>query len=376
MSHPIIQPPGLAETHQMGLTDATALATLPGAMRRLGDISIRAIADLLLEALPAGSEPRSTAAIAAALGAAPRHGALLGRWLAALAARGLILGGPGGWWRAEASLLPDGNGDDLAQAYAALGFPPRMAASHRLALGALPRLIRDQAAIQQILFADGQVLEALAAYQDNYFTRYLNRICAGLVAWRQDRQGPGMAVLELGGGAGLTTEAVLARLGPGRVDYRFTDISRMFTLAAAQRLPGIRADMLDINAPFAAQGVADGSVDLVLAGNVLHNAADIAASLRHIRRVLRPGGWLIFTESVWENEALLTCMGFLLSPPAGTPALYMADRRAGLPFLDAEGWRAEMLAASLSPGLCLPEAPSPLAVAGQSLFLGIAGDAS
>nr|WP_282183193.1 class I SAM-dependent methyltransferase [Niveispirillum sp. SYP-B3756] len=250
-----------------------------------------------------------------------------------------------------------------------------MAASHRLALGALPWLIRDQASIQQILFADGRVLEALAAYQDNHFTRYLNRVCAGLAAWRHDRQGPGMAVLELGGGAGLTTDAVLSRLGPGRADYRFTDLSRMFTLAAGQRFPGIETGVLDINAPFAAQGGADGSVDLVLAGNVLHNAADITASLRHIRQVLRPGGWLIFTESVWENEALLTCMGFLLSPAAGAPPLYRADRRAGLPFLDADGWRAELGAAGLSPGLCLPEAVSPMAAAGQCLFLGIAGDA-
>jgi SAM-dependent methyltransferase len=374
VTHPTIPPPSLTEAHAMGVADATDFSPLPSAMGRLGDISIRAIADLVLPAVPLDNTPRSTTAIAAALGTAPRHGALLGRWLAALAVRGVVQGGPAGWWQGDGP-LPDADIEDLAPTYAALGFPPRMAASHRLALEALPRLIRDQAAIQQFLFADGRVLEALSAYQDNHFTRYLNRVCAGLTAWRQDRQGPSIAVLELGGGAGLTTDAVLARLGPGQADYRFTDISRMFTLAAAQRFPGIRTGVLDINAPFAAQGVAGGSVDLVLAGNVLHNAANIPASLRHIQQVLRPGGWLIFTESIWENEALLSCMGFLLSPAAGAPPLYRADRRAGLPFLDADGWRAELGAAGLSPGLCLPEAASPLAAAGQCLFLGIAGDA-
>ncbi|WP_194291865.1 class I SAM-dependent methyltransferase, partial [Pseudomonas helleri] len=82
----------------------------------------------------------------------------------------------------------------------------------------------------------------------------------------------------VGGGAGCTTRAVLAALENREKAYRFTDISSLFT-GAAQRAfrlePGMQLGLLDLDRDFSAQSIATRSQDLVIAGNVLHNACDL-----------------------------------------------------------------------------------------------------
>ncbi|MFI6688546.1 bifunctional Gfo/Idh/MocA family oxidoreductase/class I SAM-dependent methyltransferase [Streptomyces sp. NPDC050485] len=368
--------PTAVETHEAGLTgvpDPEAIAGLPAAMERLGEISLAAVADLLSKALP-GDEARTEEEITAVLGAAPRHAWLVRRWLLALTSRGVLLQ-ESGRYRVEA--IPVGTRDGMRDAYARLGFPPAMARFHEAALDELPRLVRDEVAVQHVLFAEGQVLSALSAYQDNVFTGYLNTACGYLLARCPRPEGGPLRVVELGGGAGLSTGAALRSLSGQAVDYLFTDVSRMFTVAARERFgdhPGLRYGLIDVDTDFAAQGVTPATADVVLAGNVLHNAMHVGRTLRRIRRALAPGGWLVFTESTRENDAVLTSMQFLLSAPPGRPRVGSEDRRAGSGqvFVDAEGWRRELVAAGFVPHFVLPDARSPLAVAGQHLFFATA----
>ncbi|WP_437568969.1 methyltransferase [Sorangium sp. So ce542] len=355
-----------------------ALAHLPGAMQRLEAISLRAIWELLLAsgAVHPGGEERTAEEIVGALGAAPRHAWLVRRWLAALTDRGVLSKTADRFvWRG--ALRDAGAAADLPDAYAALGFPPAMAEVHQAALRRLHELVRDEVSIQQLLFRDRQDLSAVAAYQDNVFTAYLGAAGAHLVRCCAELRDRPLRVLELGGGAGLATAAALRALDGAPIDYLFTDISRAFTVAAQERFGrhrGMRYATLDINADFAAQGVEPHAADVVLAGNVLHNAAHVGRTLRRIRRALAPGGWLIFTDSTRENLAILTAMQFLLSPPADAPPLGSEDRRAGTDqvFVDAPGWNAELLASAFAPRFVLPSLDSPLAVAGQHLFFATA----
>lgn len=316
--------------------------------------------------------------LTARLGVAHRHAGLLRSWLSALMSAGMLedTGGSLGW-RGKAP-SPDFNvsaPSELEWAYADLGFPPIMAKVHGRALESLPDLIRDMLSIEQVLFADGRVLEALAAYQDNLFTTYLNSACAHLARrLAESHSTRSLKIVELGGGAGLTSASVLRELDGIEVDYLFSDLSRLFTVAARDRFsarPGMRYGLLDINTAFTTQDVAADSVDLVVAGNVLHNARDLRATLAHIRQVLAPGGWLLFTESCRDNHAVLTCMQFLLSPASGAAAPGWSDRRgvSGSPFLNLTGWRDTLRQAGFAPLLILPETASPLAAAGQYLFL-------
>ncbi|GAB3491553.1 class I SAM-dependent methyltransferase [Amycolatopsis cihanbeyliensis] len=336
----------LERAHEAGLAAIAGhdVAALPGALRRVEETSLRAMA-----------------AVLPSTGVAARHAWLVDRWRAAL--------------EGEPDIEPDGGapGPEFEDAYATLGFPPAMARFHRAALARLSGLLADEVDVRQLLFGDADVLTALAAYQDNVFTGYLNAASADLVRQAADATPYPLRVLELGGGAGLCTAAALAALRGARYEYLFTDVSRLFTVAAARRFaehPGVDHALLDIDTDFAAQGREAGSADVVLAGNVLHNATHVGRALERIRWLLAPGGSLVFTESTRENHAILTSMQFLLSPEPGRARLGSDDRRgpAGAVFVDEAGWCAELTGAGFTPPRTLPDPESPLAVAGQQLF--------
>src|SRR5262249_31117996 len=117
-------------------------------------------------------------------------------------------------------------------------------------------------------------------------------------------------VLEVGGGLGSATEALLAQAGAGRfATYRFTEPVAFFrprarpTLAATT--PGLRlvAADLDLNARWAAQGIEPAGAHLVWGVNVFHLARDLDAVLHEAFAALAPGGWLVVGEGLRPQPA-------------------------------------------------------------------------
>lgn len=354
---------------------------LPELLGELDRVALDAMARTVAPALPARAEEAAGfEEVARALRAAPRHAGLLRCWLRALHDAGRVSRDAQGRWHrggAPAGPAATGAADDAAELdayYAELGFPPAMARYHRAALGRLPDLLSDRTTAQDLLFDGEDVLAALGAYQRNVFTAHLDAACADLARTAAaDDPGP-LRVVELGGGTGNTTGALLRALADTSAQYVFTDVSRAFTEHAAARF-GLRTALLDVDADFPEQGFPPGSADLVVAGNMLHNASHIGRTLRRVRQLLAPGGRLLLTESVRDTPAVLTSMRFLLSPPAGSPHAdrperRFADRRAGTDdvFLDAAQWHAELAAAGFEVDRVLPPASSPFAAAGQKLW--------
>jgi SAM-dependent methyltransferase len=93
--------------------------------------------------------------------------------------------------------------------------------------------------------------------------------------------GPGRRVLDLGCRTGALTQHYAAGNEVVGVDVDQDALER-----AARRL-GIRTVWADVEEglPFA-----DGSFDVVVAGELLEHLADPAAAVAHVRRVLEPGG--------------------------------------------------------------------------------------
>ncbi|WP_444935841.1 class I SAM-dependent methyltransferase [Microbulbifer sp. JMSA004] len=376
-----LTPPPADTAHEAGLAALPAelatdsgLAKLPAAMQRLEFISLRAIMELFSSsgALTPESVGRGSEEIINTLGAACRHHWLVRRWLVALVEREFLKlsNGNYSWEQIPESAV---GADKLPEAYGALGFPPEMAESHQKLLRHLSELVRDQVSINQLLFENGEILTALAAYQNNWFTTYLNYAAAYIVK-QAVKPGPMLRVLELGGGAGLTTSAILDTLAGRPVNYRFTDVSPVFTTAAQKKFRnhiGLRCSLLDINVDFSVQSIAPASTDIVVAGNVLHNAAHIGQTLKRIRRSLVPGGWLLFSESTRDNHAMLTAMQFLLSPAESGTLLGSEDRRRGSDqvFIDSAAWQEELVSAGFEIKYFLAPSTSPLSVAGQTLFV-------
>ncbi|GAB7529033.1 hypothetical protein PS3A_14420 [Pseudomonas sp. 3A(2025)] len=334
------------------------------ALNALEQLSLGVMADLLLhtQALPVDVW-RTAGHLNQALGTAPRHAWIVRRWLAALSRAGALR--EDGERVAWHGTPPHAAVGDLPQLYAELGFPPSMAPLHAKVIDCLPQLLRDDIALAPLLVVAGDPVTVLGAYQHNHFTAAVNQALAARA--RQTRAaGAALQVLELGGGAGCTTGVVLAALEDRETIYRFTDLSSLFTGAAQRQFrlePGMAFSLLDLDRDFSEQGIEPHSQDLVIAGNVLHNARDLARSLARIRVCLRDGGTLLFSESIADNPAMLTFMHLLLSPPAGAPL-----RTVDEVFMAPDDWRHALHAAGFELLELWPAAGDPLAAAGQRLF--------
>ncbi|MHA6628747.1 class I SAM-dependent methyltransferase [Pseudonocardia sichuanensis] len=363
---------GLAAEAAADAVDPPPMEQTTAARRDLDRVALAAMASTLRAAL-VGSGPtaarRSAEEVADRLGAAPRHRWLVRRWLAALASEGLLDRNPAG---AYARLRPVPDAPSLADACAGLGYPAELARFFAAANEQLPRLVRDEVLVQELLFPDGGFTTAETAYRRNLVNRYLNAAVRTVLQHTAARP---LRVLELGAGVGGTTVDVVPALNGTDVDYLFTDVSTFFLTAARERFAGhpwMRFALLDMNAEPSRGGLADGTAyDVILAANVLHNAHHVGDVLRRLHGAVTDGGLLVFIESCREHHQLLTSMHFLMSPRPGQPAAGERDRRAGEDriFLTAAEWRTELRAAGLRPLFTLPPPDHPLSVLEQQLFV-------
>lgn len=94
------------------------------------------------------------------------------------------------------------------------------------------------------------------------------------------------------------------------------------------------------------QGFTEGTYDLVVCFFILHATSDITRCLRNIRRLLKPGGFLIVGEGqdAWEGAAT---MGFIFGPLSG----WWVGAREGRilsPYVPIQDWDNHLKAAGFS----------------------------
>ncbi len=209
----------------------------------------------------------------------------------------------------------------------ALAIDPRNAASLDLLDAAgesYPKVARGELSGQQALLGPHRIaLWTRYFHNDNPIYAINNIIAATAVANRLPAaQG---RILEIGAGGGSGSEALLDTLGQrGRLSaiasYRITEPSPFFRRRAQRGLTAAHPQLplefaeLDIDKPWAEQGVEPESADLIFGVNVVHVAQDLAFSLGEALRTLVPGGWLIVEECVRPRpgEAISTEMIFQL----------------------------------------------------------------
>ena len=179
---------------------------------------------------------------------------------------------------------------------------------------------------------------------------------------------PGIRILEIGAGTGGLTGGLLAIIGGDELSgtaprfsrYTFTDISQGFFAPAATRFKAYHARMefrtLDIDNDPLEQGFQSHDYDLVFAGSVLHATRDLRATVRNIRKLLKPSGKLIMIEPTFSDK--LT-MGFCFGTVPGWWA--STDGRADSPCITVEQWGQIFTECGFSGlDLVLPDYDSPL----------------
>ncbi len=166
----------------------------------------------------------------------------------------------------------------------------------------------------ELIFPErGTAAEAL--YDSAPFARFYNDVIRSVVRrlvaeWPAGRP---LRILEIGGGTGGVTAAILPLLPPDRAHYTFTDLSDAFTLRAADRFREydfMEFRRLDVERDPEEQGFAAGSFDVVIAANVMHATADLRRTLEHAGRCVRPGGVLLALEK-HEKRSLTMVFGTL-----------------------------------------------------------------
>jgi ubiquinone/menaquinone biosynthesis C-methylase UbiE len=150
----------------------------------------------------------------------------------------------------------------------------------------------------------------------------------------RDAQG---SVLEVGAGTGANLEhypAALDRLVLAEPD-------RHMARRLADRVASLGRGAEVVDAPVEALPFADGAFDTVVVTLVLCTVEDPAASLQEIRRVLRPGGRLLFMEHVRSQDPRTACWQDRLRPLQHAFARGCNPNRDTLRAIEASGLQVE-----------------------------------
>lgn len=161
---------------------------------------------------------------------------------------------------------------------------------------------------------------------------------------------PDLEYLEIGAGTGGCTTPVLQALSgaagrdyPRMKSYTYTDISSGFFEQAAAKFSDWKDMMefakLDIEQdPVNQSGFENRQFDVIIAANVLHATYDIQRTIKHTRKLLRPGGKLILLDMTHSMMAVSLIFGNL----PGWWNCSESWREYG-PLLDEEQWRDVLL---------------------------------
>ncbi|KAJ5094616.1 hypothetical protein N7456_010477 [Penicillium angulare] len=164
---------------------------------------------------------------------------------------------------------------------------------------------------------------------------------ASQIAFQISHRFPHINVLEIGAGAGETTQYILDGMQTAFASYTFTDFrDSQFDQAQEnfQHQSKMTYKVLDIEQDFTGRGFVEESFDLVVASLALYATANLENTLANVRRLIKPGGYLMLLEVT--NPATMR-FGLVLG---GLPAWWMgySEGRTLSPCISTSEWDSIM----------------------------------
>ncbi|KAI7762934.1 hypothetical protein LZL87_013425 [Fusarium oxysporum] len=186
----------------------------------------------------------------------------------------------------------------------------------------LPEILSGELDPLQVVFESDQA--------DIFYSDLFRNLCAdGQLNYLLDlasHENPALRILEVGAGTGGMTGHLISALqerekrtgGLAFSEYTYTDISPAFFETASQRWPDLKSQgritfkTLDLDRSIDSQGFEPGSYDLVIAASVLHATPYLEATIRNVRKALKPGGRLILLEVINPDDIATNFMAGLV----------------------------------------------------------------
>lgn len=152
----------------------------------------------------------------------------------------------------------------------------------------------------------------------------------------------------VGAGVGAATESILANIESHFASYTYTDISPAFFDKAQAKFSAYSSKMdfkaLDIEDPVSSQGFQTGTFDLAIASLSLHATKELEETMRNVRSLLKPGGYLIILE-ITDNAPVR--FGFIFGTLPGWWRGYDEGRTLS-PCISSEAWEETMVKTGFS----------------------------
>ncbi|KAF3392622.1 Polyketide synthase-nonribosomal peptide synthetase [Penicillium rolfsii] len=165
----------------------------------------------------------------------------------------------------------------------------------------LPAIVRGETNFLDILTREDMLGQFYA--ETLGIKSYLNEM--GRIAGQIGNKFPHMNVLEVGAGAGDATESVLRELSTAFASYTYTDLTDSLLDGAQEKfqknLDRMAFKVLDLDKDVVEQGYREESYDLVIASLALYATPDLQRTLSNIRRLLKPGGYLLTLQLTVPN---------------------------------------------------------------------------
>jgi len=203
-------------------------------------------------------------------------------------------------------------------------------------------------------------------------SRYLNGIVRAVVAAVAHTHRGHLRAIEIGGGTGGTTSAVLPALPAARTDYVFTDVSELFLSHAELKFAGypfVRYGILDFERDPQEQGYERHSFDVVVAANVLHATSDLRLTLDRALALLAPGGVLVLSETTSHPHHFDITTGLIEGWQ-----VFADDLRRDNPLIGARRWVELLEERGFVESAAFPEQGEPAEVLGNHVIIASAPD--
>jgi acyl transferase domain-containing protein/NADP-dependent 3-hydroxy acid dehydrogenase YdfG/acyl carrier protein len=158
---------------------------------------------------------------------------------------------------------------------------------------------------------------------------------------------PRMNILEVGAGTGGATKRIFSAMNGAFSSFCFSDISSGFFEKAQELFQHHSHKMqfktLDVERDPLSQGFQEGGFDLIIASLVLHATKYLSDTLSHVRRLLRPGGFLLLVEGTGKPLGF----GFVM---CGLPGWWTGadDGRKWGPMASSHHWDQKLRATGFS----------------------------